>query len=39
MPLAPRQVPGDGITTAAKIDQPDFRPITDDGLPMGSLEC
>src|SRR5260370_31611631 len=38
MAAAPRQVFGDEVSAAAKIDQPYFRPIADDDLAMGSLE-
>ena len=32
------QVFGDEVPAAAKIDEPDFRPVADDDLAVGSLE-
>src|SRR6185312_6092083 len=36
--MAPRQVFGDEVAAAAKIDQPYFRPTADDDLAIGALE-
>src|SRR5262245_59931446 len=39
MAVAPRQMLGDEIAATAKVDETYFRPITDDDLTIGSLEC
>src|SRR5213080_1332546 len=38
MAAAPRQALGDEVSAAAKVNEPYFRPITDDDLAIGSLE-
>ena len=38
MAVASRQMLGDQVPTAAQIDQPHLRPVTDDDLEIGALE-